>query len=72
MTKIYGNIPDHQCEGSRKLVDAKILYFEGYACWCSPIERHYKMDHGEKTYDVKYCPCCGKLINPYKFKMCGF
>ena len=63
MTKIFG-LWDHECEGSKKLAEQKILYFEGYGCWCSPIERNYKMDWGDKTYDVIYCPCCGERMKP--------
>lgn len=64
MTKIYRHLPDHKCDGAREMSQDEILYFESYACWCSPNERHWKFDWNGETYEVEHCPACGELMNP--------
>jgi len=64
LTKIYRHLADHKCNGAREYSRNEILYFEGYACWCSPMERQYKFIWNDKVYDVKFCPACGELMNP--------
>jgi len=66
MTKIYNELLDHTCPGAREWSNKGNLYFEGWACWCSPLERNYRFDWGGKTYRVVYCPACGKVMNPYR------
>ena len=59
MTKQYNLLLDHNCGGAREWGNRGNLYYEFYACDCSPHERHYKFDWNGKTYDVKFCPACG-------------
>jgi len=61
MTDIY-DLWDHRCPELERLLEEKRVRFQGWACWCSPIERHYQIFENDEWQDIDDCPFCGKSM----------
>lgn len=58
MTDIY-ELWDHCCPELEKLLEEKNVRFQGFVCWCSPIERTYQVLEEGVWKNIYDCPFCG-------------